>query len=438
MPLDGQLLPKAPSARTLRQICGLSTHSSVFPKGTSQWARFRRQTTLDAALDLGGVMIRRDVRWAEVERVPGVFDFSGYDEIFAEAQARGVRVLGMLGYGNTWATTAVGANEYFPPDDPADFGRFAGAVASHYAGQMVGWEIWNEPNAGFRFWQGTDISGDPYAYADLLVAAGTAIHQADATTPVLLGGTVFTPQFIEGALPWLDGAWRHAPALDQAFDVAGIHTYQSYPPTVAPEIGHGNGVAEDPPLADKVAAHNCLLDHHSAADKPIWITELGWPVYENVDEAEQARWMVRGTLLAFAAGVEGVFWYTLRDGPDPLSYPPEDAFGLQHNDINENAMIDATPKPVYHALKGMLSVAGDARVVDQPPPWDGAPAGVYSVVMGTGASATVVAAWTVSGSVPVALNRAVDGFAQDATPTRSYASGEQVMLTPDVTYLQLP
>ena len=90
-------------------------------------------------------------------------------------------------------------------------------------------------------------------------------------------------------------------------------------------------------------------DHESAyerGERPGWdeglwkqITELGWPVYGSVDEAVQARFLVRSTLLAVRAGAEGVFWYTLRDGPRPQDFPPEDAFGLLHP--------DTPPKPAY-------------------------------------------------------------------------------------------
>ena len=191
--LSGELLPRPPSSKRLRDICGLASTGGQQPIGDSAWSTFRRDRFLDAAVDLGGVMIRRDVRWSEIERIRGTFDFSVYDTMLDEMDARGIRFLGNLAYGNPWATSTPQADEFFPPDDPQDFARFAGETARHFAGRVVAWEIWNEPNAGFRFWKGVDLSGDPYAYADLLAAAGQAIHEADPTTPVMLGGTVFTP-----------------------------------------------------------------------------------------------------------------------------------------------------------------------------------------------------------------------------------------------------
>jgi len=433
--LSGELLPRPPSSKRLRDICGLASTGGQQPIGDSAWSTFRRDRFLDAAVDLGGVMIRRDVRWSEIERIRGTFDFSVYDTMLDEMDARGIRFLGNLAYGNPWATSTPQADEFFPPDDPQDFARFAGETARHFAGRVVAWEIWNEPNAGFRFWKGVDLSGDPYAYADLLAAAGQAIHEADPTTPVMLGGTVFTPQYIEGAIPWLDAAWRHRPDLGSTFEIAGIHTYQSYPPTVAPEIGLGNGLATDPPLADKVAAHSCLLQMHHAPTKAIWITEMGWPVFQNIDEATHARFMVRSTLLAAKAGVDGVFWYTLRDGPDPTSFPPEDAFGLQHNDIDENSMRDASPKPAYGALKAMLTLAGDLHVLASPPPWE--TTDVQGVMFGADSDVTAAAGWTLSGETQVRLTRAASLFRQDGSAAGTLTAGDQLTLNEDVTWLLL-
>ena len=65
-------------------------------------------------------------------------------------------------------------------------------------------------------------------------------------------------------------------------------------------------------------------------------------------EAEQARRVARIHLLAFANGVEKVFWYNLRSREaDP--YEKEDCFGLIHKDFSEKPALQA-----YRTLTSML------------------------------------------------------------------------------------
>lgn len=427
---DAGLLPRAPVPRPLHELCGLASNPGDLPLGDDPAAAALRAGYFDAALDLGGVMIRRDVRWNEVEPTQGNFDFARHDALVMEAEQRGVRLLATLDYGALWAHP--GAKDiFYPPDDPADFGAYAGVVAARYQGRFVGYEIWNEPNGGFRFWKPT-LSGDPAAYAALLGAASAAIKGADPATPVLLGGTVFTPQLIEGAMAWLGEAYAADPALAQRFDVAGVHTYQLYPPTTAPEVSLGL----DPPLADKLSMHSWLLAQHGGAGKPMWITELGWPVMEGQDEAAQARFTVRATILAAQAGAGGIFWYTLRDGPDPTAFPPEDAFGLLHHDADPVAQ-KPSPKLVYTALKALLATVGERWPEAADPALATLPADVRAVTFAGTAPGKVHALWTVSGAAAT-LPAPMDGELreQDGSLRATVKKGATVALSGDVTYLR--
>lgn len=147
---DAGLTVRAPEARPLHSLLGISAD---LPLGADPTSVARRKASLDAAIDLGGVMIRRDFAWNDIEPMKGMSDYSGYDRVVNDATLRGVRLLPILDYGVKWANAAA-TDEYFPPTDPADFARFAGATAQRYQGKMVAWEVWNEPNNGFRFWKG--------------------------------------------------------------------------------------------------------------------------------------------------------------------------------------------------------------------------------------------------------------------------------------------
>ena len=64
------------------------------------------------------------------------------------------------------------------PHDPAEFERFMAVLASHYAGKVTAYELWNEPNLQ-REWYGETL--DPAAFVALTAAAagacGREIHR---------------------------------------------------------------------------------------------------------------------------------------------------------------------------------------------------------------------------------------------------------------------
>jgi len=422
---DAGLVLRDPVEKPLRTFCGIASNPGDFPLGTDAASRALRQGYFDAALDLGGVSIRRDFLWSEIEPQKGTFDYIAYDALVAEAQTRGVTLLGTLDYGVGWANASSGGDTAYPPTDPNDYAMYAAAVAARYAGKVDAWEIWNEPNNGFRFWKPT-LSGDPVAYGALLEASFTSIHAAAPNAQVLLGGTVFTPQILTGGIPWLEQAYAAHPDLAAHLDVAGVHTYMAYPPQNPPEMGQ----LSDAPLDQKIQMHAWLLDQHGAGAKPIWITELGWPVYGTVDEATQAHFTVRATLIAARQGVSGIYWYTLRDGPDPMAFPPEDAFGLMHH--------DSSPKPVYGALKAMLATLGDMWATKNFPPLDGLPADATAIVFHDGTSKTAVAAWTVTGTATVTWSGGPGSLIDESgVAIGPVAPNGQITIGPAVTYIVL-
>ncbi len=64
-----------------------------------------------------------------------------------------------------WETGS--SNPAMPPSNPADYARFAGAMAKRFAGRVAAWEIWNEEDASLWWASGPD----PAAYTALLKAA---------------------------------------------------------------------------------------------------------------------------------------------------------------------------------------------------------------------------------------------------------------------------
>src|SRR5688572_23919831 len=348
--------------------------------------------------------VRGDLRWHDAEPTRGAFDASGYLQRVDALTAAGVTALPILCYGAPWANTA--GEIFAPPDDPADYAAFAGASATVLGGTVPALEIWNEPNLGFQFWKPRE---SPARYGELLSTAASAIRAASPTTTIVFGGLLYHGLFNTSAEQFVQGLFEEHPRIGSAFDVFAFHPYPLYPPVVAPEIDDpGRGEIA---LARMVARIRALLVHHMGEPgPPIWITEVGWPVYQTTDEERQARWLVRSALLLAGAGVDRVFWYTMFDGPDPGAFPPEDAFGLFHWDDDPSDGFSPSPKPAWTALATLLARTGSLAVTsDVTAELSGAPADAraYRLTDPTGASARrVTAVWRAddgAAAVPVTV-----------------------------------
>jgi hypothetical protein len=327
--LSGTVEKFAPSTVPLAQALGLSVHLSLSDAAA-------RAGELDGLRMLGTGGVRRDFTWSAIEPRPGQRDWSAQDAAVADSALRGLATLGILDYSAPWANAA--GNEYAPPD-PDQFAAFAEAAAAHFKGRVAAWEIWNEENLGFRFWQPAE---DPAAYASLLAKAYPAVKRGDPQATVVLGGLNWQ-SLNEPTETFLEDAFTARPDLASFFDAVGLHPYPDYPPQLAPEAA----TATVRPLGLRLARVRALLDYYGARPRALWVTELGWPVYGSVDEAGQARFTVRACVEALAAGADRVFVYTLDDGPDPTAFPPEDAFGLRRN--------DGTLKPAFTSLTALIA-----------------------------------------------------------------------------------
>jgi len=279
-----------------------------------------RQAVTDRMAALGAKSVRSDIRWLKVQPSEDVWDWSVPDDAIDAATASGLEYIAMLGYGVPWASSETDDDSYYPPDDPADFAAFAGAAAERYKGVVGRYEIWNEPNAGYRFWK-TNFDGDAEAYGALFLAAEEAIHAADPDAKVLIGGTFFHEQVIPGTVTFLSDMLAAHPEILERADGVGMHPYTLYPPHTAPE----DNLDGEIPFWEMVEQMRELT-----GDLPIVITEMGWPSWDPVDEDDQAHWLTREMLLAQAEGISDLCWYTLYDDEEPSNQ--EGAFGLTRSD----------------------------------------------------------------------------------------------------------
>ncbi len=377
-----------PSPKALADLAGFSLPYRDLPTASDAASVARRRWALRTVRAMGLRRIRREIFWTDVEPTQGSLRFDAYDAIVQECADAQIELLGVLAYGNPWASSAPGADAYFPPDDPATFARFAAATVRRYRDRVRDWEIWNEPNAGFRFWR-PNLRGDPAAFGALVDAARTAIAVEDPAARVAYGGTVFLPQVLTGGVDFARESFDANRGLSRALTAFAMHAYTLYPPRSSPERDAWPEVAH----TRKVAQMAAMLDAEGfSLERPIWISEMGWAVTTTVTEALQAAWLVRAVLLSALAGVDGVWIYQLGDGPSANDLVPEDRFGIFRYDANTGDAIDPVEKPSATALRVLFTRFGRYRVTGREA-LAGAPSDVYALALRDPDGRRALAVW---------------------------------------------
>jgi len=276
--------------------------------------------TADTIASLGVGTVRSDFLWKKIEPQQGEWNFSHYDQVVDALEQRNIEIIPMLGYGVAWASSQTDDDSHYPPDDPNDFANFAAKVAQRYENRIQRFEIWNEPNAGFRFWK-PNIAGDPVAFGELALAAEEAIHNINPQAHVILGGAFYHEQVIPGAIPFLQELIEAHPSVIQRMDSVAIHPYSLYPPTAAPEADHDGQI----PIWQMIDNIQQLF-----SPLPVIVTEYGIPTTADLSRETQAAYLERGYLLALAQGATDVCWYSLQNGEDEDNI--EASFGLLNYD----------------------------------------------------------------------------------------------------------
>jgi hypothetical protein len=184
-------------------------------------------------------------------------------------------------------------------------------LVARYKGGVHHWEVWNEPDNSL-FWKPRPNARE---YAELLKSAYKAVKDADPSAKVLSGG-------VSGnAVPFLEEML--AAGAGQSFDILALHPY-AVPPD--PAQGKVQSRPEVHKMVDiELAKYRAFLMRHSY-DRPIWVTELGWPSgYWQLDAQSQADYLAQAYAQMLASGLaERIFWYSFKDE----SANPTDSWGL--------------------------------------------------------------------------------------------------------------
>ncbi len=135
----------------------------------------------ELARGVGAGLVRAELAWAEVEPVPGSYDWAEVDRLLTGVAGWG-RLWLSVRCRSPWGTRTGSGGASSPPLDEAAFRRFVTELCRHCGDSVRYWQCESEPAAGDN-WAGT-----PGEYARLATSFAGAVR-AVAEAPVLvLGG----------------------------------------------------------------------------------------------------------------------------------------------------------------------------------------------------------------------------------------------------------
>ncbi|MGI8781893.1 MAG: hypothetical protein ACR2L8_17300 [Solirubrobacteraceae bacterium] len=314
------------------------------------------------AQDLGADWVRVWGTWESAEPSPGQFD-QGYIDYLAakvaDAKARGVRVLMIIGRTPGWASG--GKPAIAPPNDPAHFGAFMGEIARRIPG-VDAWELWNEQDDDEFFLGGPQ----PGSYAAMVKAAYPAIKAVQPGDVVVLGGMVGNNMdFLEQL---------YGQGLQGSFDAVGVHTDTACL-TNSPDVIYRDerGRVGQYTFTGYREVH-AVMSRHGDGAKPIWMTELGWNTQSTapsscsvgmrkgskplgVSEGEQAQFLTQAyRCLAADPFVQTALWFGVQDIPKSVH---AGGFGLYRTDRSAKPAAAA-----FRELDGGIPAVPCGGVVD--------------------------------------------------------------------------
>jgi hypothetical protein len=345
--------------------------------------------------DMGFDWLVWNLQWDGAEPSKGNYLWLGLDELLANAQAEGLKVVLRVDAAPEWARSG---SEGAPPDDMDDLGDFMAAVAARAAGKVAGYVIWNEPNLPVN-WGGSPNSSQ---YVQMLQAVYPRIKAADADAAVITAGMATTGG-PGGSLCGLGGelaGTKLAAYTEQLyasgvvndldficdiyrsggkpyFDVLGSHPYGfAYEPQRSP--GSVSGLA-----FRRVERQRALMELQGDTAKQIWVIEFGWILdpggqcynwgdwptrtWQIVSEQKQAQYLMNAYLYAqdhypwmgvmsfFNMDFATVYWY---DYCEPARWYSI-AYRAVHTDPGNSPIVY---RRAYYALRTMVyALAGGPK-----------------------------------------------------------------------------
>jgi len=270
------------------------------------------------------------VPWSLLNPSPGVYDWTLLNIWLNHAQQNGVDVTYCFGRVPKWAssnpTDTSCANETGSCDPPVDLNadgsgtdqdwkNFVRAIATHAAGRIHYWELWNEYNNPMR-WHWPDGKGHGHATAQQLVRmaqdARTIIKGIDPTAVIVSQSGAL--RFANDVPRWQ--AMMNA-GLANYVDVIAFHGYTQPSGNGLPQPEFLAGMIDGGPPANGypfgTAGFLGFLQNYYPQGQlpPVWDTEGSWAgnITGLTDPDERAGFAMRFTTLNLSLGVQRFYWY---------------------------------------------------------------------------------------------------------------------------------
>ena len=260
--------------------------------------------------------VRTDFNWELTEKAVGKYDFATYDRLVGQLKIARIRPLFVLDYGNklyeNGAPRTAKAQEAYA--------RWAEAVVSHFRGEEIVWEIWNEPNID-NFWK---PKSDAASYASLALKSAKAMRAADPNCRIIAPGiSGMDDAFLKKVL---------SAELLGLIDGVSVHPYRASGPET---------VVKDYERVKEIIRARAPIGRE---DLPVVCSEWGYSTAPStgINDERQAMYLSKLWLLSAAAGSPVTIYYGWKDdGSDPKNI--NHRFGIVKSNL--------APKPAFDAAR---------------------------------------------------------------------------------------
>lgn len=271
-----------PSQKDYPEVSDLAANAEIDMKFASLsygvhtflwWNSTYRTWDLDNVRQMNFAYVKQSFSWSNIESQSGAYDWSLADEVVAEVEYRGRRLVARIDGAPEWSIQKPQHWKDAPFDLQA-FSAFCGTLATRYKGKIEAYQIWNEPNLE-REWGGYVPS--PEGYVKLLVACSSAIREADPQAIIISAGLSPTGTRDAGAMPDEEYLWlMYEAGAAPHFDVLGLHAPgYKLPPEASVADAEAAGLDRWARFRH-VEDMRAIMVANNDAEKQIAITEMGW------------------------------------------------------------------------------------------------------------------------------------------------------------------
>lgn len=412
-----------PASRPLGDIVGLNV----------KFSQGQPMRDLPELKELGVRWVRDGVGWSEFEPQPGRYPaaFTGdFAARLAYYKANHIGVVFLLAYQNDKAYPDTPQQPHRQYDAEA-YGRYAAAVAKLMKASGVRFvlEIWNEPHNSLAPAFGGTWNGKPPApWLDQYVKmVDAAVADVKAFDPKIM--------LLDCDDMWVVHYWFLEKGLPAALDGFAFHPYTALPERAAVDqttdwVKPFTATDADGSFTSAVRRLRDAGRQKLGHTPQMWATEWGWETGGKspsgpLTEETIAAYVPRTFILADAAGVSALCWFSAEDSVDgPMGL--EDNAGIKRKQ--------------YGAFKTLTRQLGAWTLVRQVSGRDHPTTGIQAYLF-RGPGGYKLAAWNIDGSAPAVVagksvaRHAVDDLGSPQRPVAVRPGAAAFLLGPGPLYI---